>query len=156
MFNEFNAITVGFDRLFRHLENTRDYKPIQYPPYDVIKLQDNVYCISIAVAGIPRENLTVELKENELTIEGKKADDAKGEYLYNGIAKRSFVRKFTLSETVKPIDVILENGVLQILLKEEIPERLKPQVIEIKTGDQLGYEQRKLLGKGNGPPQPMV
>lgn len=127
------ALTVGFDDAFKQLETiTRDYKPLGYPPYNVVKLDENKYAIEIAVAGFSKQDLEIELKENSLVVTGKISSDSKdNEYLYKGIADRSFMRKFNLADTIEIQNTQLVNGMLKIFLENIIPESKKPRKIEI-------------------------
>jgi molecular chaperone IbpA len=125
--------TVGFDRLFSMLDGTVESAPT-YPPYNIERTGDNAYRISIAVAGFSENDLTIESKENTLTIRGEKQEKTeqnKGEVLYQGIAARAFERRFQLADYVQVTGAKLENGLLHVELVREIPEAKKPRQIPI-------------------------
>ena len=128
--------TVGFDRLFSMLDGAVESAPT-YPPYNIERTGENAYRISIAVAGFSENDLTIESKENTLTIRGEKkekADDNAGEVLYQGIAARAFERRFQLADHVEVTGASLDNGLLHIDLVREIPEAMKPRKIVIGGG----------------------
>ena len=126
--------TVGFDRLFSMLDNTAglDAAP-GYPPYNIERTGENDYRITVAVAGFGENELSVEAKENTLTIKGEKQvkQDNSGEVLYQGIAGRAFERQFQLADYVQVKGASLENGLLHVDLVREIPEAKKPRQIAI-------------------------
>lgn len=126
--------TVGFDRLFSMLDQMGgvDSAPT-YPPYNIERTGENAYRISIAVAGFTEADLSIEAKENTLTVRGEKKEKAenKGEVLYQGIAARTFERRFQLADHVEVKGAALENGLLHIDLVREIPEAMKPRQIPI-------------------------
>ena len=124
--------TVGFDRLFSMLDGFESTPG--YPPCNIERTGENAYRISVAVAGFGEEDLSIEAKENTLTIKGEKeARDEKknGEVLYQGIAARAFERVFQLADYVQVKGAALENGLLHVDLVREIPEAKKPRVIPI-------------------------
>jgi molecular chaperone IbpA len=127
---------VGFDRLADQLDAAaRTEAASGYPPYNIERTGENDYRIEIAVAGFKPDELTVEVKENLLTVTGRKAandGDAK-QYLHRGLAERNFERKFQLTDYLIVEDADLSNGLLSIALKRELPEALKPRTVEIKT-----------------------
>ena len=134
--------TVGFDRLFALLDQSAgvDAAPT-YPPYNIERTGENAYRISVAVAGFAENELSIEAKENTLTIRGDKAADKaeqKGEVLYQGIAGRAFERRFQLADHVVVKGAKLENGLLHVDLVRELPEAMKPRRIEIASGDAKG------------------
>ena len=126
--------TVGFDRLFSMLDQlvSVDTAP-SYPPYNIERTGENAYRISVAVAGFTQDDLGIEVKESALTIRGeKKADaDRKTDVLYQGIAARTFERRFQLADHVQVTGAALENGLLHVDLVREIPEAKKPRQIAI-------------------------
>lgn len=128
---------VGFDRLADQLDAAaRTEAASGYPPYNIERTGENEYRIEIAVAGFKPEELNVEVKENLLTVTGRKAandGDAK-QYLHRGLAERNFERKFQLTDYLIVEDADLSNGLLSIALKRELPEALKPRTVEIKSG----------------------
>jgi len=132
--------TVGFDRLFSMLDQlvSVDSTP-SYPPYNIERTGENAYRISVAVAGFTDSDLSIEVKENALTIRGDKqiAEDRKAEVLYQGIAARSFERRFQLADGVQVTGAALENGLLHVELVREIPEAKKPRQIPINGGKSI-------------------
>ena len=125
--------TVGFDRLFSMLDDGFEAAP-GYPPYNIERTGDNAYRISVAVAGFAENELSIEAKENTLTIRGgKEAKDEKnhGEVLYQGIAARAFERVFQLADYVQVKGASLQNGLLHVDLVREIPDAKKPRQIPI-------------------------
>jgi molecular chaperone IbpA len=137
-FSPFYRSTVGFDRLFSRLDNLVGQEAKSYPPYNIEKLGDNAYRISIAVAGFANSDIAIESKENTLTIKGAKApesDEKSREFLHRGIAERAFELRFQLAEYVEVTGASLENGLLHIELKRELPESKKPRQIAINGGE---------------------
>ena len=133
---------VGFDRLANLLESAaRTSQEGGYPPYNIETTGENAYRIEIAVAGFSPDELNIEVKENLLTVSGKKTanDDAATQktYLHRGLAERDFERRFQLADYVIVTDANLSNGLLSIALKRELPEALKPRRIEIGAGSTL-------------------
>jgi len=131
--------TVGFDRLFSLLDQVSglDATTSSYPPYNIERTDENTYRISVAVAGFTENDLSIEVKENTLTIRGEKhvKDSEKtSEVLYQGIAARAFERRFQLADHVQVTGASLQNGLLHLDLKREIPEAMKPRQIPIGTG----------------------
>jgi molecular chaperone IbpA len=128
--------TVGFDRLFSMLDQFVgvDAAPT-YPPYNIERTGENAYRISVAVAGFTDRDLSIEVKENALSVRGEKkvADDRKAEVLYQGIAARTFERRFQLADGVQVTGAALENGLLHIDLVRQIPEAKKPKLIPIES-----------------------
>ena len=126
---------VGFDRLAQLLESAAATEgPTGYPPYNIERTDENAYRIEIAVAGFKTEDLSIEVKENLLTVQGRKAANEEAKrYLHHGLAARSFERRFQLADYVVVTDAALENGLLSVSLKRELPEQLKPRRIEIST-----------------------
>ena len=131
--------TVGFDRLFSMLDNTAGFDAAPgYPPYNIERTGDDSYRISVAVAGFADNELSIESKENTLTIRGEKQEktEQKGEVLYQGIAARAFERRFQLADHVQVTGAALEHGLLHVDLVREIPEAKKPRQIPIGNGKQ--------------------
>jgi molecular chaperone IbpA len=129
--------TVGFDRLFSMLDGAGfDSAAPTYPPYNIERTGENAYRISIAVAGFAEGDLTIEAKENTLTVKGEKQEKAEkeGEVLYQGIAARAFERRFQLADYVQVSGAQLANGLLHVDLVREIPEAKKPRQIPIGNG----------------------
>jgi len=127
--------TVGFDRLVSRLDNMGQPESAPtYPPYNIERTGENAYRISMAVAGFADSELSIESRENTLTVKGEKTEateDGQKEYLFRGIAARSFERRFQLADHVEVKTASLENGLLHIELVREIPEAMKPRKIEI-------------------------
>jgi molecular chaperone IbpA len=126
--------TVGFDRLFSMLDGFETAPG--YPPYNIERTGENAYRITVAVAGFGENELSVESKENTLTIKGEKQvqEEKTGEVLYQGIAARAFERVFQLADYVQVKGASLENGLLHVELVREIPEAKKPRQIAIGNG----------------------
>jgi molecular chaperone IbpA len=131
--------TVGFDRLFRMLDDLSGYEAgaPSYPPYNIERTGENAYRITMAVAGFAPDEIEVVATPNLLTISGHKAQGGEEgvQYLHRGIATRSFKRTFELADYVKVADAKLDNGLLMIELVREVPEAMKPRRIEIKAGE---------------------
>ena len=126
--------TVGFDRLFSLLDNMAQPDQGQaYPPYNIERTGEDAYRISMAVAGFKEEELSIEAKQNALTVSAEKGEAGEGEneMLFQGIAARSFERRFQLADHVEVKSASLENGLLHIDLVREIPEAMKPRKIDI-------------------------
>jgi molecular chaperone IbpA len=129
---------VGFDRLAALLDAASNEAASGYPPYNIERTAENAYRIEIAVAGFKPEELGIEVKENLLTVTGRKpANDEAKRYLHRGLAERNFERRFQLADYVIVTDAALSDGLLSISLKRELPEALKPRTIEIKSGAPL-------------------
>lgn len=129
---------VGFDRLAAQLDAaaTQD-SAAGYPPYNIERTDENAYRIEIAVAGFRPDELTIEVKENLLTVTGRKAaNDDSRKFLHRGLAERNFERRFQLADYVLVTDANLADGLLSIALKRELPEALKPRTIAITTTSQ--------------------
>ena len=132
--------TVGFDRLFSMLDKTAGFENggPTYPPYNIERTGDNSYRVTIAVAGFADSDLTIEAKENTLTVKGEKRPEPgarPAEILYQGIAARAFERVFRLAEFVEVRSAKLEKGLLHIDLVREIPEAMKPRTIRINAAE---------------------
>ncbi len=123
--------TVGFDRLFSMMDGFEAAPG--YPPYNIERTGENDYRVTVAVAGFGADELSIETKENSLTIKGAKqtAAEQNGEVLYQGIAARAFERVFQLADYVQVKNAALENGLLHVDLVREIPEAKKPRQIPI-------------------------
>ena len=128
--------TVGFDRLFSMLDGFESAPG--YPPYNIERTAENEYRVSVAVAGFGENELSIESKENTLTIKGEKVANENGEkseVLHRGIASRAFERVFQLADFVQVKNASLENGLLHVDLVREIPEAKKPRQIAISGGE---------------------
>jgi molecular chaperone IbpA len=140
--------TVGFDHLFSLLDSFGgvDGSNPAYPPYNIERTGESAYRISVAVAGFTEKELSIEVKENTLSIRGEKEATEKkeqDEVLYQGIAARAFERRFQLAEHVEVRSASLENGLLHVDLVREIPESKKPRQIAIGTGKDQEKGQEK-------------
>ena len=126
---------VGFDRLADLLDAAAHETASGYPPYNIERTGENAYRIEIAVAGFKPADLNIEIKENLLTVQGRKdAGDEAKRYLHRGLAERNFERRFQLADYVVVTEAHLADGLLSLSLKRELPEALKPRRIEISTG----------------------
>ena len=127
--------TVGFDHLFDMLKASESgTHPHAYPPYNIEKMGEDSYRITMAVAGFGEDELTVTAEPNLLTVSGEKADQQTGELFYQGIAARSFHRQIQLADHVKVRSANLKNGLLTIELERELPEAMRPRRIQIGSG----------------------
>jgi molecular chaperone IbpA len=124
---------VGFDRLAALLETaSRNEGPTGYPPYNIETVGENAYRIEIAVAGFKPDELSIEARENVLTVQGRKtANDEAKRYLHRGLAERNFERRFQLADYVVVAGAALADGLLSISLERQLPEQLKARQIEI-------------------------
>ena len=126
--------TVGFDRLAHMLDAAHGAEPESYPPYNIERTGDNAYRITMAVAGFDQSELKIDAKESLLSIKGDKAPEtADRTYLHRGIATRAFERRFQLADHVEVTGAALANGVLNIELVRNLPERLKPRSVPISV-----------------------
>ncbi len=126
--------SVGFDQIANMMDRvlSNDGATPSYPPYNIEKLEDDAYRISIAVAGFADSDLSVEVREKALIVSARKADeDEAKKYLHRGIATRAFERRFHLADHVQVTGAIHANGMLHIELQRQVPEALKPRQIEI-------------------------
>lgn len=134
-FSPFRRSTVGFDRLFDMLENSSlGQSQENYPPFDLIKKGDNDYSIQLAVAGFKPDEIDITAQQNVLIVSGRKAEESEekgGDFVYRGIANRSFERRFALADHIQVKGADLKDGMLSIELVREIPEAMKPRKINI-------------------------
>ena len=131
-FSPFYRSSIGFDRIFNLLENASPPQNADnWPPYDIAKLGEDTYRIVLAVAGFGEDELTITQEPNMLVIEGAKTETREVQYLHHGLALRSFARQFELADHVTIVGAALENGLLTIDLRKEIPEDMKPRRIPI-------------------------
>ena len=131
----FYRSSVGFDRLFRLLDEAQSVEAPTYPPYNIERLGENAYRITMAVAGFAQGEIAIEAKGNALTVTGKKAAQTNdnSEFLHQGIAARSFERRFQLADYVVVQGAELDHGLLHISLVREVPEAMKPRQIAITS-----------------------
>lgn len=130
--------TVGFDRMSRLLDSAMQLEnsASNYPPYNIVKVDDNAYRITLAVAGFAEEELTIETHNGKLKVTGERTEATDDhEYLHRGIAGRGFERTFQLADHVHVVGATLANGLLHVELEREIPEALKPRRIAIGNGE---------------------
>jgi len=129
--------TVGFDRVFDLLDSVSRYDTAQgFPPYNIERTDENHYRVTLAVAGFAEKDLTVEVRDGVLTVQGKHGDESdKTGYLYQGIAGRAFERRFQLAEHVEVKAAKLENGLLHLDLERIVPEERKPRRIAINSAN---------------------
>jgi molecular chaperone IbpA len=125
--------TIGFDHLASVLDQLGSVETDNgFPPYNIERLAENEYRITMAVAGFSTEDLNIEVKEGTLSVRGEKRPETKDrEYLHRGIAARNFERRFRLADHVEVTGATLENGFLNVDLRREIPEAMKPRTIKI-------------------------
>ncbi len=133
--------TVGFDRLATIMDNVMNSDTAQngYPPYNIEKTDEDAYRITIAVAGFSDDELSIESRDGQLIISGKKTEDEDKDknYLHRGIATRAFEKRFQLADHVRATGATTENGLLHVDLVREVPEALKPRKIEISGRKQI-------------------
>ena len=138
-FSPFRRSTVGFDRLFDMLENSSFGQTQEnYPPFDLIKEGENEYRIQLAVAGFKPDEIDITAQQNVLVVSGHKSDqseDKGNDFIYRGIANRSFERRFALADHIQVRGAELKDGLLSVELVREIPEAMKPRKIDIGGGD---------------------
>jgi molecular chaperone IbpA len=148
----YRRTTVGFDRLFDFLESaTRSEPADNYPPFDIEKVSDDSYRITLAVAGFKQSEIDITARQNLLLVTGRKEEKGSGtdgNYLYRGLAARAFERRFELADFVRVDGAELRDGLLSIELVREIPEAMKPRKIAINGGSSQTIE-----GSGEGQEQ---
>ena len=130
-----NKALLGFDDIFNNFENRfANQLNNNYPPYNIVKHDENSYELEIAVTGFAKNEVTVEIDQNQLVVKGvrNKDEDTTSEFLHRGLAFRDFTRTWTLAEHMEVGDGSIKNGVLTIALKRVVPEALKPRVLKIK------------------------
>jgi len=132
-FTPYRRSTIGFDRLFEFLESASREQADNYPPYDIEKLSDDSYRITLAVAGFSPDDIDITARQNLLTIIGRKAENRNrdGNYVHMGIATRAFERRFELADFVRVEAADMKDGLLSVELVREIPDAMKPRKIGI-------------------------
>jgi molecular chaperone IbpA len=136
--------SVGFDRFAKMMDEVSTFEAPTYPPYNIERTGENAYRITMAVAGFGASDLNIEVKEGTLTISGKRQEkDTKSEFLHQGIAARSFERRFRLADHVEVQGAEIENGLLHVALKRELPEAMKPRTVAVTQADRKVIEGRK-------------
>ena len=152
-FAPYRRSTVGFDRLFDMLENSSlGQTQENYPPFDLIKLGDNDYRIELAVAGFKPDEIDITAQQNVLVVTGRKKEESEEkaeDYIYRGIANRSFERRFALADHIQVRGADLKDGLLAVELVREIPEAMKPRKIEIGGATRPQHDR---IGGGDGQP----
>lgn len=127
--------TVGFDRMGRLLDSAFNSEAPSYPPYNIEKLGEDAYRVTMAVAGFTQDDIDITQNGNSLVVTGNQAKEEKDtQYLHRGIATRAFERRFELADHVNVVEAELANGLLVISLQREVPEELKPRKISISSG----------------------
>ena len=147
-FAPFRRSTIGFDRLFDLLENSAvGQSGENYPPFDLVKVDDNKYRIDLAVAGFKPDEVDITAQQNQLVVTGRKGDENGSDYIHRGIATRSFERRFGLADHIQVTGADMRDGLLSIELVREIPEAMKPKKISIggvqPKHDQIEAEARE-------------
>lgn len=135
VFHNINRYAIGFDHLMDHLvalHSNNNLTTNEYPPYDIIKEGESDYKIELAVAGFKKHELSIQLKDNTLTIKGESdSKTSNGDYLHKNIARRSFSKDFSLAENIEIGEASFEDGVLGVRLSHNIPEEQRPKEISI-------------------------
>ena len=128
--------TVGYDRLMDIIDDSVRWAGVDnYPPYNIERLSEDSYQISLAVAGFSPDEISIRAEQNVVTIEGNKPEKAEREFLYRGISTRHFKRQFNLADYVQVKNASFDNGLLKIELVREIPEAMKPRKVAINGGN---------------------
>jgi molecular chaperone IbpA len=130
IFGQFRPFAIGFDRYFEDLERLSHHTQTNYPPYNIVKEDDENFCIELAVAGFSKKNIEISREKNVLTIEGKVDEDSK-DFVHKGLASRAFKRSFNLADLVEVKGADMKDGILHVKLVKVIPEEDKPVVIKI-------------------------
>ena len=138
---------VGFDNIFNELERlvdgTTPTRNTSFPPHNIIKLDDNKYVVEMAVAGFGQDEVDVEIHDGTLIVKGEKKDQTEVDYLYRGIATRSFTKSIRLSGSIEVRGAQFKDGILKIALENIIPEHKKPRKVEFSK--ELNFNNPKLL-----------
>lgn len=124
---------IGFDSVFNELNRLTNSQATNYPPYNIVKIDNDHFNIEVAVAGFREGDLSVVVEKSNLTVKGEQKTDLddNGEYLYRGISARSFTRSFTIADHVEVVGATVENGILTIQMERIVPDADKPKTIEI-------------------------
>ena len=141
-FAPFWRSSIGFDRLFDLMNSAQQPDNDGYPPYDILRIGEDSYRISLALAGFTAHDLAITAQQNLLTVAGRRAQSAERDYLYQGIAARPFERQFRLADYVEVTSASFEHGLLQIDLVRRVPDIMKPRRIEIGAGKSLGNAEK--------------
>jgi len=146
-----HRFAIGFDNVGRLLDaaNRLDEQATAYPPYNIEKVSEDAYRITMAVAGFAPETLDVTLHDSTLIISGRQERaPTDGEFLHRGIATRAFERKFELADHIKVRGATIENGLLHVHLEREVPEEKKPRRIEIASAQGSSALEHKTVESG--------
>ena len=130
IFGQFRPFAIGFDRYFEDLERMSNISQTNYPPYNVVKEDDEHFSVELAVAGFSKKDVSITKEKNVLVIEGKVEDESK-DFVHKGLASRAFKRSFTLADDVEISGASLKDGILVVSLERIIPEEDKPISIKI-------------------------
>ena len=131
--NNLNRALIGFDRIFDDFENRWQNSSTNYPPYNIGKVGEDEFVIEIAVAGFEKDEINIQVDQDQLVISGKKKEaERKIQYLHRGLAARDFERVFTLEAHMIVGEATITHGILNISVTRQIPESLKPRIINIK------------------------
>ena len=131
-FGRLRPFGVGFDEMFKRLDKIHSQPQGNYPPYNIVKLDEDQFVIEIAAAGFSKKDFSIDLKDLSLRVKAEKGETIEKEFVHQGIAARSFERTFALAEHVKVKDATYSDGILAIKLVREIPEAEKPIQIKVK------------------------
>ncbi len=131
-FDPFKNFSIGFDRMFDSLNEVSKINTSNFPPYNIRKIKDGKYQVEMALAGFSKSDIKCELQDGILTVVAKKEQKDSDNLIHQGIASRSVLRKFTLSEYMKVEDADFKDGMLKIKLYQDLPEEKKPKTIKIK------------------------
>ena len=130
IFGQFRPFAIGFDRYFEDLERMSNIPTTNYPPYNVVKVDDEHFSVELAVAGFSKKDVSITKEKNVLVIEGKVEDESK-DFVHKGLASRAFKRSFTLADDVEISGASLKDGILVVSLERVVPEEDKPVSIKI-------------------------
>jgi molecular chaperone IbpA len=151
-FSPFRRSTVGFDRLFDLLENSAAGQSGEnYPPFDLVQLDENSFRISLAVAGFKKEEIDITAQQNLLIVAGRRKDDDGSGYIHRGIATRSFERRFGLADHVTVRSADMSDGLLSIDLVREIPEAMRPRKINLGGSESRTIESEPTTKRMDAP-----
>ena len=131
IFGQFRPFAIGFDRYFEDLERMSSHTQTNYPPYNVVMVDDEHFTVEVAVAGFSKDDISVTKEKNQLTIEGKKESKSTKELVHHGLSSRAFKRSWTLADNVEIETAKLKDGILSVGLEKVIPEEDKPISIKI-------------------------
>ena len=130
IFGQFRPFAIGFDRYFEDLERMSNISQTNYPPYNVVKVDEEHFAVELAVAGFSKKDISITKEKNVLIIEGKVEDESK-DFVHKGLASRAFKRSWTLSDDIVIEGAELKDGILSVNLEKVVPEEDKPVEIKI-------------------------